>query len=48
MALAQAASTSGRGQVDEVLLLELPMAGPLPRSRLTGTLAGIRELLPRS
>jgi len=35
-----------RGQVDEVLLLELPMAGALPRSRLTGTLAGIRELIP--
>ncbi|HYW44934.1 MAG TPA: substrate-binding domain-containing protein [Bryobacteraceae bacterium] len=34
------------GIVDEVLLLELPMAGALPRSRLTGTLAGIREILP--
>jgi len=34
------------GNVDEVLLLELPMAGALPRSRLTGTLAGIREILP--
>ena len=33
-------------QVDEVLLLELPMAGALPRSRLTGTLAGIRDILP--
>lgn len=46
-ALAQAAVQHWRGQVDEVLLLELPMAGPLPRSRLTGTLAGIREILPR-
>jgi ribose transport system substrate-binding protein len=36
-----------RGLVDEVVLLELPMAGALPRSRLTGTLAGIRELIPR-
>jgi ribose transport system substrate-binding protein len=34
------------GGVDEVLLLELPMAGALPRSRLTGTLAGIREVIP--
>jgi ribose transport system substrate-binding protein len=33
--------------VDEVLRLELPMAGPLPRSRLTGVLAGIREILPK-
>lgn len=35
-----------RGEVDEVLLLELPIAGSLPRSRLTGTLAGIRDILP--
>jgi ribose transport system substrate-binding protein len=32
--------------VDEVLLLELQKAGPLPRSRLTGTVAGIKESLP--
>lgn len=32
--------------VDEVLLIELAMAGPLPRSRLTGMLAGIRETIP--
>jgi ribose transport system substrate-binding protein len=35
-----------RGLVDEVLLLELPMAGAIPRSRLTGILAGIREMVP--
>ncbi|HEY6990988.1 MAG TPA: sugar ABC transporter substrate-binding protein [Bryobacteraceae bacterium] len=34
------------GQVDDVLLLALPMAGSLPRSRLTGTVAGIRDILP--
>ncbi len=34
------------GKVDQVLLLELPPAGALPRSRLTGTLAGLREMLP--
>jgi ribose transport system substrate-binding protein len=34
------------GQLDEVLLLELPMAGPLPQSRLTGFVAGLREVLP--
>lgn len=35
------------GHVDEVLLLELPVAGALPQSRLTGTLDGITEVLPR-
>jgi ribose transport system substrate-binding protein len=35
-----------QGEIDEVLLLELAMAGPLPRSRLTGMVAGIREVLP--
>jgi len=36
-----------KGDVEEVLLLELSMAGPLPRARVTGMLAGIREILPR-
>jgi ribose transport system substrate-binding protein len=34
------------GLVDEVLLMELPRAGTLPRTRLTGMLAGIKEMLP--
>jgi len=34
------------GQVDEILLLELQRAGAIPRARLTGTLVGIREVLP--
>ena len=46
-ALAQACTHQWGGNVDEVILLELPMAGPLPRSRLTGMLAGIREILPK-
>lgn len=46
-ALAQACTHHWAGTVDEVILLELPMAGPLPRSRLTGMLAGIREILPK-
>jgi ribose transport system substrate-binding protein len=46
-ALAQACTRDWGGSVDEVILLELPMAGPLPRSRLTGILAGIREILPK-
>jgi ribose transport system substrate-binding protein len=46
-ALAETAVQQWNGAVDEVILLELPMAGPLPRSRLTGVVAGIREILPR-
>ena len=45
--LAQAAVQQWRGQIDSITLLELPMAGPLPRSRLTGVLAGVREILPK-
>lgn len=40
------AKQNWRGVVDEVLLLELRMAGALPRSRLSGTAAGIREMIP--
>ena len=46
-ALAKGAVQHWGGQVDEVILLELAKAGPLPRSRLTGVLAGLRELLPK-
>ena len=46
-ALAHACVHRWGGVVDEIILLELPMAGPLPRSRLTGILAGIREVLPK-
>jgi ribose transport system substrate-binding protein len=35
-----------KGQVDEVLLIGLPQAGSLPEGRLTGSLLGIREILP--
>lgn len=34
------------GKVDELVLLILGKAGPLPNSRLTGILAGVRECLP--
>ena len=44
--LAKWALQNWGGKVDQVVLLELPPAGALPRSRLTGTLAGIREILP--
>ena len=46
-ALAQACLKRWGGVVEEVILLELPIAGPLPRSRMTGMLAGIRELVPK-
>lgn len=45
-ALAQACLTQWSGQADEVLLMELPTAGALPHSRLNGTIAGLREVLP--
>jgi ribose transport system substrate-binding protein len=35
------------GQVDEILMLELPRAGTIPRARLTGTVVAIREVLPQ-
>jgi len=40
------AKTHWASQVDEVLLLELPIAGPLPQLRVTGMIAGLREVLP--
>lgn len=46
-ALAQACIRQWDGAVDEVILLELPLAGPLPRSRMMGMLAGVRELIPK-
>ncbi|MCS6952476.1 MAG: substrate-binding domain-containing protein [Bryobacterales bacterium] len=33
------------GQVDEILLIELARAGSVPRARIRGVLAGIREVL---
>ncbi len=44
--LAKWALQNWHGKVDHVVLLELPAAGALPHSRLTGTLAGLREILP--
>ncbi len=35
-----------QGKVDEVVFLELPRAGSLPRMRLTGMLVGMKEALP--
>lgn len=35
-----------QGKIDEILLVEYPRAGPFARSRLTGAVAGLREILP--
>ena len=45
-ALAQACLEHWDGSFQELLLLDLPMAGSIPRSRLTGTVDGVRELIP--
>jgi len=34
------------GEVEEIVMFELPRAGSLPKMRLTGTLAGLKEVLP--
>jgi ribose transport system substrate-binding protein len=44
--LGMAASQQWQVAADEILLLELAKAGPLPASRLTGTLDGLREAWP--
>jgi ribose transport system substrate-binding protein len=44
--LAKWAFQHWNARVDEVLLIELPVAGALPKSRLTGTLAALRTNLP--
>jgi ribose transport system substrate-binding protein len=46
-ALAHFAHRQWRGRVDRILLLEMPEAGPVPHSRVLGTLDGIRSVLPK-
>lgn len=36
-----------QSNIDEIVLLELPRAGSLPRMRLTGMLAGMKEVIPK-
>lgn len=45
-ALAQACIARWKGKFDELLLVELPAAGSLVGSRLTGIVDGLREKLP--
>jgi ribose transport system substrate-binding protein len=40
------AKQNWQGIVEEIILLELPRAGSLPRMRLTGMLVGMKETLP--
>jgi len=45
-ALGRWAKQQWDGKVDEIVLMELPRAGNVPRARLTGMLVGIKEILP--
>jgi ribose transport system substrate-binding protein len=45
--VAERARQDWSGAVDSVLLLEWPVAGPLPHSSLTGFVKGVGEVLPR-
>jgi ribose transport system substrate-binding protein len=45
-ALGRWANSNWDGQVDQVLVLELPIAGALPQLRLTGTLEALRKEVP--
>lgn len=42
------AKTKWGGKVDEIILLEQRRAGPLPNSRVSGTVIGITEVLPEA
>ncbi len=44
--LARWAQAHWKGEVDEIILIEERRAGPLPCSRLTGILTGLKDLLP--
>jgi len=45
-ALGRWAKKNWNGVVEELLLLELSIAGPLPQLRITGMVAGLGEILP--
>jgi ribose transport system substrate-binding protein len=45
--LARFAMEQWQGRVNRILLLEIPEAGPVPHSRVIGTLDGIRSTLPK-
>ena len=45
-ALGRWAKDNWNGNAEALLLLELPIAGPLPQLRITGTVAGLSQVLP--
>jgi len=45
-ALGRWAKENWNGEVEALLLLELPIAGPLPQLRISGAVAGLSEALP--
>lgn len=45
-ALGRWAKENWDGNIEELLLLELPIAGSLPQLRITGTIAGLNQILP--
>ena len=45
-ALGRWAKENWNGGVEGLLLLELPIAGPLPQLRITGTIAALSQILP--
>src|SRR5215813_6392385 len=50
-ALGEYARDHWNGKADKALLLELPLAGPVPQARMTGALNGVQEIigqLPKS
>jgi len=46
-ALGQGCLSQWAGHFDQLVLMELPIAGPLPHSRLNGIIAGLRQVLPQ-
>ncbi|MGH9378412.1 MAG: sugar ABC transporter substrate-binding protein, partial [Terriglobia bacterium] len=42
------AGKNWRGAVDEILMIEIARAGPVPQARIRGMLTGINEMLPMS
>ncbi len=47
-ALGRWAKEHWEGEVEQILILGLPIAGPLPGLRITGAVDGLREQLPRA
>jgi len=44
--LAEICIAEWKGRCDELILIGLPIAGAIPQTRMTGTVAGVRDLMP--